>query len=364
MASHEHRIHTATSVTSSTGRQGTPVPVFHVRDVQRRVMRVAEENRDLRDELNMGRKLLGEYHAQLSIDALRQRQQKEEIQNEIQQLEAQSQHLRQRTSFLFNDSMRIELDNAKIREGFAKKDQMIRDVERLLHIEEEKYREAATEIQSLQRHVVDQSKQLVRYKNELREGKRHKLLEKQREWDAADEVDRLEGVMFRLEEELDALQRRIKGAEIGAVMKQKLLPPIVASTLSDDGTRKGSSATSALGLIPVSRQQRKKLVSTPLGDDIPTSKASRTTPSEGSAPVSRGTSTRSRTDGITESRQSSRGSGEDEVQHGGSVSKLVAGNGGPKCKRKDCAALRVRLQELEEILEKKRHMTGKLQPAE
>lgn len=195
-------------------------PQLDLVTIQRHVMAAAQSNLQTRKLLNDGVAILGTYHAQLGLDELLLREQRESVRKELEQLRDTESRMKARISFLFDACQHLEEDNASISSRFPEKVAQINEVVRLLGIEEEKLREATQSLEVAQGEIMSTSRELVTWKHALRDAKHTRLAKRHEEWEAVDEVDRLEEAMQLVQDEVDHLERRIRAAKVAEAQRE------------------------------------------------------------------------------------------------------------------------------------------------
>jgi chromosome segregation ATPase len=199
------------SFSASFRRSSLDIVPGQLEQLQRKTIVAAQENRLLQDELLQGRRLLGEYHAQIALDQIRQENEINRLQQTLDALGAAEAQLEERLTFLFNDCQRLARDNEKISANFGKSDDELAELRRTLTIQEKKNADGKTNLGNLRVQCVSEERELARVTEELREAQRGREKLKLQQWEVRDERDQLEGAVELLEQELQLLKKRMHG---------------------------------------------------------------------------------------------------------------------------------------------------------
>ena len=257
------------SVLGATRRRDSRdvAPVGALELLQRKATVAAQENRQLQDELLQGRRLMGEYHAQIALDRIRQEDEMERLQDTLDTLSACEAQLDERLTFLFNDCQRLARDNAKICANFGKSDNELAELRRSLSIQERKNADGKANLGRLREECVKEERELARVTEELRDAQRSKEKLKLQQWEMRDEQDQLDGAVELLSQEIQLLKKRAAGSttrkrrDSFAALKQQqpTAPPTELSTArSNPVTQRevGPAGRNRGALQPIERCER------------------------------------------------------------------------------------------------------------
>ena len=223
----------ATTATDDRDEQGKE---WELVSLQRKALRMAKDNVQLRAELKEGSQLLNEYHAQLALDSIQLDEQIFNMNDAIDQLKSKEKQLQEQLDFIYSDCQRLETDNETIRRGLPQKEADIAELQRVLHIQQMKNAEVEKRLLSMQSETVETAKSCVRAVARMRDAANRQLQQRRDQWRAEDELNRLEGAIAMFKAELDISKKRL-------VIKETLDGKSLVSSTPMNGSREAKGAS-------------------------------------------------------------------------------------------------------------------------
>jgi hypothetical protein len=199
----------------------------HLAALQDDVEAAEQENEALRELLRTGRRRIGEFHAQLFMDNNRLNNSYAVLAAEAEELQKTEDLLQRRLQFYFDDSRRLTTDNNAIVAEAARRDEELREAEKLVSQRQSVFMGTTRNVRRASRALADAEKALFNTREQVF-AKRAKAVDQHRHmWLLEDRI-----AATKVERDyLTQLNDGVASSDLPAC------PASLSSEIGDDGTR-------------------------------------------------------------------------------------------------------------------------------